>query len=88
MTIPKKYQVLDWDVTIDSKEAERLQTYISGWKQLAPVIATINQPDLMRLIVMELMGKQRRKLLGRLLGRLDRVRRKRIEGRIARCLKS
>lgn len=86
MKIPTKYQVFDTPVTLSSKDEERLAPYLVGWMHLAAVLTDINEPDLMRLIVIELSGKQRRKILDRLLGRIGRVQRKRIEQRISKCL--
>lgn len=86
MKIPTKYQVFDVPVTLSSKDEERLAPSLVGWMHLAAILTDINEPDLMRLVVMELLGKQRRKIIDRLLGRISRVQRKRIEERIAKCL--
>ncbi len=86
MKIPDKFQVFDTPVVLTSKDEQRLTCYLTGWMKLAELLADINEPDLMRLGVMELLGKQRRKILDRLLMRLGRVQRKRIEERITKCL--
>lgn len=86
MKIPSKYQVFDVAVTLSSKDEERLAPSLIGWMHLAAILTDINEPDLMRLVVMELLGKQRRKIIDRLLGRISRVQRKRIEERIAKWL--
>ncbi len=86
MNIPHRLQVFDVPVALTSKDAERLSPYLVGWMHLAAILTDINEPDLMRLVVLELMDKQRRKILDRLLGRIGRVQRRRIEARIERCL--
>lgn len=86
MKIPDRYQVFDVAVVVSSKDEQRLSGYLTGWMRLAELLHDINEPDLMRLVIMELLGKQRRKILDRLLMRLGRVQRKRIEERITKCL--
>jgi len=86
MKIPHKWQVFDVPVEVSSKDEERLAPYLIGWMRLAALLAGISEPDLMRLVLMELCGKQRRKIIDRLLMRLGRVQRRRIEGRISRVL--
>lgn len=86
MKIPTKFQVFDTPVVVDSKDEQRLSPYLTGWMTLAPLLADMNEPDLMRLVTLELLGKQRRKIIDRLLMRLGRVQRKRIEERITKCL--
>lgn len=86
MKIPAKYQVFDSAVVLSSKDAERLSPYLVGWMHLAELLKDINETDLTRLVILELLGKQRRKILDRLLMRLGRVQRKRIEERISKCL--
>lgn len=71
--IPYKYQIFASAVVIDSKDAERLGVYLSGFMHLASILPQVNEPDLRRLVVLELMGKQRKKLLDRLLMRLCRL---------------
>lgn len=86
MKIPSDLQVFDTPVSLSDKDEQRLSVYLTGYMKLAGPLATINEPDLMRLVVMELSGKKRWKLLDRLLMRLGRVQRKRIEKRILRLL--
>lgn len=86
MKIPAKFQVFDVPVLLDTKDEERLSPYLASWMHLSSLLATINEPDLMRLVILELMDRQRRKVLNRLLMRLGRVQRKRIERRIAKIL--
>lgn len=88
MKIPLKFQVFDAPVFISRKDYQRLAGYLSGWMRLAELLADINESDLMRLVVMELLGKQRQKIIDRLLMRLGRVNRNRIQARIQKCLPS
>lgn len=86
MKIPAKYQVFDGLVVIDSKDEQRLSVHLSGYVPLMKALAGVNEPDLKRLVIMELNGKQRWKLIDRLLMRLGRVQRKRFEQKIRQCL--
>jgi hypothetical protein len=86
--IPDRYAIFDTPCILDSKDAERLTPYLSGWKRLAPLLKLgVNEPDLMRLITLELIGKQRRFLIDRLVSRLGCVQRRRLEKRITKALK-
>lgn len=85
--IPRRLQVFDLPIVLESKDRERLSVYLVGFQHLAPCISTINEPDLQRLVIMELMGKQRWELLDRLLMRIGKVQRKRIHNRITKCLR-
>jgi len=82
MKIPEKWQVFDTPVTLTDSDESRLSVYLTGFMKLANILHKVNEPDLMRLVVMELSGKRRWKLLDRLLMRLGRAQRKRIEKRI------
>ena len=88
MIIPDSYQVFEKPVQLDSKDCERLGSFLSGWKRLAPLLALgINEPDLKTLILLELLGKQRPAILDRLLSRLGRVQRLCLEKKINRLIK-
>lgn len=85
MKITQKYQVFDDPIEIDPKDAERLKGYLTGWNKLNEILLLgINEPDLRRLVVMELMGSRRMVIVNRLLGRLGTIQRERIKGRIAK----
>jgi len=86
LRIPNRLQVFDGVVTISSKDQERLIAPLSGWRQLAPALSTFNQVDLERLIILELMGKKRRKIVGRLLQRLGAEHTARVDERVWRLL--
>lgn len=86
MIIPAYYQVFDSTISVESKDAERLTIYLVGWEKLSPFLSTIAEPDLMRLVVMELCGKKRMKLIDRLLMRLGKMQRRKINARISKCL--
>lgn len=79
-----KYQVFDVMVSMDSKDAERLKVYLSGWNKLhAMFFLGVNESDLRRLVILELMGACRSTMITRLLGRLAKLERQKILGRIA-----
>lgn len=85
MTPTTKSQVFDPPVEVTTKDAERLAPFLSGSNRLAKALMRgLNEPDLKRLILLELAGKRRRVLLGRLVGRLTSLARRRVEERIAR----
>lgn len=86
MNIPTRCQVFDAPVLIFSKDEERLSPLLSGWMRLAPEMPHLNEPDLRRLIVLELMGRKRRKIIGRLLQRLGVAHTARIDEKVWRLL--
>lgn len=89
MTIPDKYQVFDSPVTLSDKDQQRLSGYLTGWNRLIEkLMADVNRYDLQRLVVMELMGKQRRPIVAKLLVRLGKIEREKIELRISKCWKN
>jgi len=88
MTIPDRYQVFERRTQLDNKDCERLGSFLSGWKRLSPLLALgVNEPDLRTLILLELVGKQRRVILDRLLMRLGRVQRRELQKKINLALK-
>lgn len=84
MKIPTKYQIFDDSIEIPDKDVERLSFCIGGWNRLHELfmLGGLNEVDLKRLVVMELMGKQRQPLIARLLGRLAKLDRQRYTRRI------
>ena len=84
MTIPKKFQIFDTKVNLPDKDAERLTPYLSGWPVLSKWFysARVNEPDLQRLIVMELMGSRRHVILMRLAARLGSLSRWKVKAKI------
>ena len=89
MKIPPKYQVFAEQVFISDKDEDRLQPHLSSWRALHLLMATgVNEPDLHRMIVLELVGAQRKHILQRLIGRLSTVRDEELTRRIERCLKT
>lgn len=89
MTILKRFQVLDHEVMLTDKDQERLSVWLRSYE--APYryakFSEANEPDLERLLIMELMGRQRRKIISRLLSRLGRVRDMRIQKRVEKLLR-
>lgn len=87
MNIPKKFQVFTANVFITSKDEERLSPFLRNWDVLTTNMSAFNEPDLERLIVMELMRKQtRRKVIGRLLQRLGVARAETVANKVWRLL--
>lgn len=86
MKIPTKYQVFDEEVEISDKDRQRLSVHLVGWNRLNEIflLGSINESDLRRLVVMEIMGSRRMSIVNRLLGRLQKIQRKQIDYRIAK----
>ena len=88
MIIPPQLQVFDRTVVLSDKDAERLAPHLAYWDKLHRLLALgVNEPDLQRLIILELMGAKRNLILIRLMMRLGKVQRKEIERRVYRLLK-
>lgn len=85
MISPKARQLFP-DLILSSKDGERLSVYLSSWTKLAKFLIRMNDRDIKRLIMMELSGKQRWKLLDRLIRRLGRIHRLEIERKVKLCL--
>ena len=89
MKIPQRFQIFSAPVILLDKDQERLAPHLAGWMGLANILLIgVNEPDLQRLIVMELLGKQRQKILNRLVGHLSRVHAREIKERIRRVIAS
>ena len=87
MKIPNRYQVFDSPVIVSSKDEQRLSPHLAEWAKLNSLfILGVNEPDLRRLVVMELRGKARWHMLERLLMRLGRLSRERYETRVKALL--
>lgn len=88
MIIPKKFQVLDHEVQLTDKDAERLSVWLRSYE--APYrhgrFSECNERDLERLLVMELMDRQRKKIIARLLSRLGRVKDIRIQAKVSKLI--
>lgn len=84
MTIPKEFQIFEKKIDLSDKDAERLMPYLAGWRGLAGWFYSpkVNEPDLQRLIVLELMGARRRMILERLAARLSSLSRWKVKARI------
>ena len=88
MTIPKKFQLFNEPVYLSDKDAERLAPYLSGWMSLhAFLLQGVNNLDMNRLVVLELMGMRRRSILDRLLSRLNSNSRKKVMIRLNAALR-
>lgn len=85
MKIASKYQVFRDPVEVSDKDEQRLKIHLKGWNRLNEILLLgVNEPDLRRLVVLELMGQRRPVIIDRLLGRLVKLERKAINDRIAR----
>lgn len=85
MKIPQRLQIFTapTEVVITDKDAERLAPFLTNWMKLHHFfLKGTNIVDLRRLIVMELMGSQRKDILTRLSGRLATLQRKELQKRI------
>lgn len=80
MKVPSRYQIFDTEVFISSKDEERLLVHLSNWNRLHELMLKgVNVSDLQRLVIMELRGNGRRRILGRLLGRITKLTRLELE---------
>lgn len=83
MKIPQSFQVFDTDVVMSGKDQQRLSPHLSCWKRLNEIlILGVNESDLQRLIVIELMESRRQEILKRLLSRYGRARQEAIVRRV------
>ncbi len=76
MNIPTQYQIFDGPpVVVCSKDEERLKPYLRGVTPLTIFFARkgingINEPDLKRLLIMELLDRRREPIVSRIISRL------------------
>jgi hypothetical protein len=84
--VPLKYQIFDSPVEILEKDAARLKVHLTGWNRLNEIfLVGLNEPDLRRMVVLELMGARRKAILSRLLGRLAKLERQKYNQRIEKA---
>jgi hypothetical protein len=89
MKIARKFQVFDTDVVLIDKDAARLTPHLSSWRSLHEIMLLgVNEPDLKRLVVLELLGQKRRQILQRLIGRISSIQTSRVIAKVNLCLKS
>lgn len=88
MKIPLKYQLFDGPpVEISDKDRERLIPHLVSSGHLNEMfLLGVNEVDLKRLVVLELVGTKRRPILVRLLGRVSSIQRRAILARLDSCL--
>jgi hypothetical protein len=82
MKIPDHLQLFATPVVLSDKDEERLSVYLTGFDPFVHLLCTINEPDLRRLVVMELAGKKRWKILERLVMRVSRLERLALEEKV------
>jgi hypothetical protein len=84
MKIPLKYQIFEDPVEVSDKDHQRLSIYLRNWQRLHEMMLIgVNAEDLRRMVIMELIGRRRKGIINRLLGRLSKLIRKEYERRIA-----
>lgn len=87
MTIPAKYQIFDTPVELSDKDSERLSPYLIGWGRLHALFQSgVNETDLKRLIILEMMDRRRDAMISRLVMRLGRVQRLKLEAKIKKTV--
>ena len=87
--IPHRYQIFSEDVVILARQRAELEGILSGFMPLANALAKgLPEYTLRRLIVLEMMGKGRKKLLDRLIMRLGRLERQDLQQRVYACIRS
>jgi len=83
MKIPPSYQIFDLPVTLSHRDQDRLGPHLSNWNRLNEILLlSPSETDLRKLVILELMGKQRKAIITRLLPAIQRAERKRIEFKI------
>lgn len=87
MIIPHKYQVFDDEVAMSDEQEKRLSPYLSNFNKLyAKLVDGVNDDDLRRMLIIELMGKARPAIIDRIRKRLLRQTRERIDAKIENLL--
>lgn len=82
-----KYQIFGSPIEILEKDAARLSSHLTGWNKLNEIfLLGLNEPDLRRMVVLELMGARRQSIISRLLGRLSKLERQRYNQNIEKAL--
>lgn len=87
MILPSRLQLFTTKVILSDKDAARLTPFLASSRSLVPVIADMNEPDLQRLIVLELLNGRRWVIVSRLLGRLGAMQREELAVRMWRLCK-
>lgn len=87
MISPKLASLFERPIEVSHKDTERLSPYLSHWNRLHRVLAHTNEPDLKRLILIELSGQRRKAIIDRLLMRLGRIQRRALEEKISRAVR-
>lgn len=89
MKVPLRYQVFPTPVVLTDKDAQRLSPCLGYWSKLHILLKKpgFNASDLQRLVVLELINKQRKHIITRLLMRLGGVERKAVEDKIKAALR-
>ncbi len=87
MIIPDEFQIFPHPVILSDKDCARLKPYLSHWMKLNQLLCLgVNEPDLERLMIIELSYNRRSDILGRLLSRWGRQRQMKLQEKIDRLL--
>lgn len=88
MKIPAAFQVFDKRISIQNSDVKALKPHLSGWNHLHEMmlLGAFEERDLMKMVIVELMGEKRKLMIDRILMRLGKVQRRKIEARIKKCL--
>ena len=87
MRIPEKYQIFPKPVVLSSKDEDRLWPLLSGWPTLHSVLRHTCEPDIQRMILIEMMNRRRAMILTRLVGRLTHVQKNRLQEKIRKAIR-
>ena len=87
MRIPFKYQIFPLLIVITARDEDRLWPLLSGRPTLHSVLAKTCEPDIKRMIILEMMNRRRSMILTRLVGRLTHVQKKRLQAKIRKAIR-
>lgn len=87
MKIPPKYQIFEEPIQVSEAVITNLEYLLTGYDSLMLEISFLSELDLKRLVLMELAGKQRMKILSRLMMRIHSHRRLALGQRLRQCLR-
>lgn len=87
MKIHQRYQIFDQPVEVSDKDKQRLSIHLAGWNKLNEMLLLgINESDLRRLVLIELMGARRMTIIDRLIARISKLEKVRIRERIQKLV--
>jgi hypothetical protein len=88
MKIPDRLQIFAKPVILTDKDAIRLERHLGGWgSSLALVLTGMQERDVERMIVIEMMGSKRPQILERLVGRYMKLTKVRIQKKVKEAIR-